>query len=62
MSLDMSQTTQLATSYTILQASTNGNAPSQVSNITIGYRWHALDRLPKWSDSSAIHDPAGNRR
>ena len=34
--LDMSQSTQLATSYTILQASTNGNAPSQVSNITIG--------------------------
>ena len=32
----MSQTTQLATSYTILQASTNGNAPSQVSKITIG--------------------------
>ncbi len=36
MSLDMSQSTQLATSYTILQASTNGNAPSQVSNISIG--------------------------
>ena len=36
MSLDMSQSTQLATTYTILQASTNGNAPSQVSNVTIG--------------------------
>ena len=36
MSLDMSQSTQLATTYTILQASTNGNAPSQVSNISIG--------------------------
>jgi flagellar hook protein FlgE len=36
MTLDMSQTTQLATSYTVLQASTNGNAPSQVNNITIG--------------------------
>jgi flagellar hook protein FlgE len=36
MSLDMSQTTQLATSYTILQANTNGNAPSQVASVTIG--------------------------
>ena len=36
MTLDMSQTTQLATSYTILTASTNGNAPSQVSGVTIG--------------------------
>jgi flagellar hook protein FlgE len=36
MSLDMSQSTQLATSYTILQASTNGNAPSQVSSVSIG--------------------------
>ena len=34
--LDMSQTTQLATSYTVLAASTNGNAPSQVSGVTIG--------------------------
>ena len=36
MSLDMSQTTQLATSYTVLTASTNGNAPSQVAGVTIG--------------------------
>jgi flagellar hook protein FlgE len=36
MSLDMSQSTQLAAKYTILQASTNGNAPSQVANVTIG--------------------------
>lgn len=36
MTLDMSQTTQLATGYTILQASVNGNAPSQVANIAIG--------------------------
>lgn len=34
--LDMAQTTQLATSYTVLDATTNGNAPSQVSGITIG--------------------------
>jgi flagellar hook protein FlgE len=33
--LDMSQTTQLATSYTVLTASTNGNAPSQVSGVNI---------------------------
>ena len=33
--LDMSQTTQLATTYTILQASTNGNAPSQVASVNI---------------------------
>ena len=31
----MSQTTQLATTYTILQASTNGNAPSQVASVNI---------------------------
>jgi flagellar hook protein FlgE len=36
MTLDMSQTTQLATGYTILQASVNGNAPSQVASIAIG--------------------------
>lgn len=36
MTLDMSQTTQLATIYTILQASVNGNAPSQVASIAIG--------------------------
>lgn len=35
MTLDMSQTTQLATSYTVLTASTNGNAPSQVSGVNI---------------------------
>jgi flagellar hook protein FlgE len=35
MSLDMSQSTQLAAAYTILQASTNGNAPSQVSKVQI---------------------------
>jgi len=35
MTLDLSQTTQLATSYTVLTASTNGNAPSQVSGVTI---------------------------
>jgi len=33
MTLDMAQTTQLATSYTVLTASTNGNAPSQVSGV-----------------------------
>ncbi len=33
--LDMSQTTELATNYTILQANTNGNAPSQVANVSI---------------------------
>jgi flagellar hook protein FlgE len=36
MTLDMSQTTQLATGYTVLNAKTNGNAPSQVANVTIG--------------------------
>ncbi len=36
MTLDMSQTTQLATGYTVLNAKTDGNAPSQVSNVTIG--------------------------
>ncbi len=35
MTLDMSQTTQLATSYTVLAASVNGNAPSQVSGVNI---------------------------
>jgi flagellar hook protein FlgE len=35
MTLDVSQTTQLATSYTVLTASTNGNAPSQVSGVNI---------------------------
>ncbi len=35
MTLDMAQTTQLATNYTVLTASTNGNAPSQVSNVSI---------------------------
>ena len=35
MTLDLSQTTQLATSYTVLTASTNGNAPSQVSGVNI---------------------------
>ena len=35
MTLDLSQTTQLATSYTILTASTNGNAPSPVSGVNI---------------------------
>ena len=33
--LDMSQTTELATDYTILQANTNGNAPSQVASVNI---------------------------
>ena len=36
MTLDLSQTTQLATSYTVLTASSNGNAPSQVSGVKIG--------------------------
>jgi flagellar hook protein FlgE len=36
MTLDMSQTTQLATAYTVLTAKTNGNAPSQVANVAIG--------------------------
>ena len=31
----MSQTTELATDYTILQANTNGNAPSQVASVNI---------------------------
>ncbi len=35
MTLDLSQTTQLATGYTVLTASTNGNAPSPVSGVTI---------------------------
>ena len=35
MTLDMAQTTQLATSYTVLTASTNGNAPSQVAGVNI---------------------------
>ncbi len=35
MTLDMSQSTQLATSYTVLTASTNGNAPSQVAGVSI---------------------------
>ena len=34
--LDLSQTTQLATSYTVLTASTNGNAPSQVAGVSVG--------------------------
>ncbi|MGO9474219.1 MAG: flagellar hook protein FlgE [Rhodomicrobium sp.] len=36
MTLDMSQTTQLATSYTVLSASTNGNAASPVTSVNIG--------------------------
>ena len=32
----MSQTTQLATSYTVLDASTNGNAPSAVTSVSVG--------------------------
>jgi flagellar hook protein FlgE len=36
MTLDLSQTTQLATAYTVLTASTNGNAPSQVAGVSIG--------------------------
>jgi flagellar hook protein FlgE len=35
MTLDMSQTTQLATNYTVFSASTNGAAPSQVSGVNI---------------------------
>lgn len=35
MTLDMSQTTQLATAYTVLAASTNGYAPSSVGSISI---------------------------
>ena len=35
MTLDMAQTTQLATSYTVLTASANGNAPSQVAGFNI---------------------------
>jgi len=35
MTLDMAQTTQLATSYTVLTASANGNAPSQVAGVNI---------------------------
>jgi flagellar hook protein FlgE len=35
MTLDMSQTTQLATNYTVLSASANGNAPSPVSSVSI---------------------------
>jgi flagellar hook protein FlgE len=35
MKLDMSQTTQLATAYTVLAASTNGNAPSTVTSVSI---------------------------
>lgn len=35
MTLDMSQSTQLATSYTVLAASANGNAPSTVSSVSI---------------------------
>ena len=35
MTLDMAQTTQLATAYTVLTASTNGNAPSQVAGVNI---------------------------
>ncbi len=33
--LDLSQTTELATNYTVLAASTNGNAPSQVSGVNV---------------------------
>lgn len=36
MTLDMSQTTQLASAYTVLAASTNGNAPSPVSSVSVG--------------------------
>jgi flagellar hook protein FlgE len=35
MTLDMSQTTQLAANYTVLTAKTNGNAPSQVADVAI---------------------------
>ncbi len=35
MTLDMAQTTQLASNYTVLSASANGNAPSQVANVSI---------------------------
>lgn len=35
MTLDMSQTTQLATTYTLVSASANGNAPSPVSSVNI---------------------------
>ncbi len=36
MTLDLSKSTQLAASYTVLSSSTNGNAPSAVSGITFG--------------------------
>jgi flagellar hook protein FlgE len=36
MKLDMSQTTQLATNYTVLTAKTDGNAPSEVDKVAIG--------------------------
>jgi flagellar hook protein FlgE len=36
MTLDLSKSTQLAASYTVLSSSTNGNAPSAVSGISIG--------------------------
>jgi flagellar hook protein FlgE len=35
MTLDLSMTTQLATEYTVLNASANGNAPSQVEGVEI---------------------------
>jgi flagellar hook protein FlgE len=36
MVLDMSQTTQLATNFTVVGATANGVAPSQVGNVSIG--------------------------
>ncbi len=36
MTLDLSKSTQLAASYTVLSSSTNGNAPSAVSGISFG--------------------------
>ncbi|MGO9546980.1 MAG: flagellar hook protein FlgE [Rhodomicrobium sp.] len=36
MTLDMSQTTQLATNFTVVQASANGVAPSNVSSVSVG--------------------------
>ena len=62
MSLDMSQTTQLATGYTILQANINGNAPSQVANVAIGTDGTLSTVYQNGATVEAVLDPPGHRR
>jgi len=45
--LDMSQSSQLATNYTVLSASVNGNAASEVQRSRFR-RWLPLCRVREW--------------